>query len=734
MENLFKKRGGCPSKHYLEIDDDRPSTAQNVGPIQDQGMALSQDGQCLTTHSLPGLHKKFKMVLSETLRDSLADWFWATDGEHDSSVGEKNVRDETSEELQEEPGRKRYESSDNLMDGLGRDLNSCTCNQCQEKIVEGNRMLQCISCGPGALCGSCCIEKHARLPLHQIESWNGSFWAKSLLYKEGLTYQLGHGGFPCRAADPKLQEFTVMGNNSIQTVRVAWCGCDRSDSTDHIRQLLSNGWYLATVVAPQTVATFETLDAFRVMNVIGSLNVRDYVSSLEVLTDGMRSSDVVDRYKSFGRMQHQYTFLLQMKRAGRAHEPGGICGTPPGGAAVLCWACLHEGVNMPEGWQDIDPEYHFLYTLFIMMDANFRMKNRLYANMDYIFFSSILGCALALVFLTYDIACQYGINLEKRNALLPLKLHHDFEKTEIKTALPVWHGDVHILDCRSKNLVQYQDGAGKLDGEAPECFWSKTNGISYAMKEMGEGTRNDAIEDRLGCHNHRKNVNLDAKLCLALVQEANQKREFKQINLTIEDDLLQQWEDMYEKWLEDRDRNLAPFVPTIKDRVTEAEVRFKMKKDEVEEAKKDSFLMSGLELEETQRRLKVNIKTATTTTRKSKVEEQKRQFYAKLKVFRQQQEIFMPGAIRIMEEEEEKRDSEEAPPSAEDIKLWLPLDLVSVEQRRGCRTGMLAMEVKLREAQCTDALSQVRGRLYAKRYLISYRNTHVTGQHGGMKA
>jgi hypothetical protein len=76
--------------------------------------------------------------------------------------------------------------------------------------------------------------------------------------------------------------------------------------------------------------------------------------------------------------------------------------------------------------------------------------------------------------------------------------------------LPIWHGEIHWLKCRSRNLVQYQKGAGKVDGEAPERLWAKHNEASYATREMGVGNCHDTIEDRLDHHNYRKNLNIGA--------------------------------------------------------------------------------------------------------------------------------------------------------------------------------------------------------------------------------
>ncbi|KAJ7571957.1 hypothetical protein C8J56DRAFT_1070458 [Mycena floridula] len=854
-----RKGIGGRGKHGRDVFEDDPE----LEPSQDQGWILSEDGRRVTSYNLPQLYKKQKTSMESSVAtipqrlgedDDLASWEPAPLQEADfllDSRPQVEVNPELPEDNSDKEKRRRYESSDDPMagwrrlrslflaellraDGLGHDMWKTICHNCECEIDPDFRILRCLSCGLATICGECCLSRHKSLPLHRIEHWNGHFWNKTTLFDEGLCYQLGHGGFACSFPDPKTQILTVMGENTIQSVRVRWCGCDISDKEDRLQVLLRNRWYPATIANPQTVATFESLEMFRVLNVAGNLNVRDYVTSLEILTDGSRSGDVQERYKTLGRMQRQFAFLMRMKRAGRGHEPGGIGATKPGGAAVLCWACPHEGVNLPENWRDADPSLRFLYMLFIAMDANFRMKNRLrknarsdvplgpglgyqvpgheyrkhlknyvseedistclafaalaqkdtrlatglrasgvggcvctqhetmrplglgdlqkgerYANMDFILFSSIMRITLAAIFLTYDIACQYRINLESRNRLLPKKLQHDFEETEIRAALPIWHGDVHWIQCRTKNLVQYQEGAGKTDGEAPERFWGEMNEISYATREMGEGTREDALEDRIDFHNVQKNAKLgetlDKKLRLALVEEVIQKQHFEQVNSTIGDALLKEWSEMYENWYKDRDNNPSPFAPTVKDSVTEAEVRLQLKRDEAEEARTSKtavssnsptgFLGLGLELEETQRRLRAESKAATSTSQEAKLEERRRRFYTQLKGFRRQQEIFMPAGVHALVEEEERRDSEDEPPRAEDIKLWFPSELPDAQIRvAGCRKGLVDMEIKLRQAQCTDALTQLRGRLHAKRHLINYRNTHVTGQRGGMKA
>jgi hypothetical protein len=56
-------------------------------------------------------------------------------------------------------------------------------------------------------------------------------------------------------------------------------------------------------------------------------------------------------------MTRQYAFLQRAWRAGRAHDPAGIEATKLGELTVVCWACPHDGRNLPPEWRDVDPKY-----------------------------------------------------------------------------------------------------------------------------------------------------------------------------------------------------------------------------------------------------------------------------------------------------------------------------------------------------------------------------------------
>lgn len=171
----------------------------------------------------------------------------------------------------------------------------------------------------------------------------------------------------------KPRRMVVMDVAGIIAVDFQYCRCDKSRRTNNLGQLLGNAWYPASTVDLETCATFQVLDSFRLLNVVGNVSVHDFVGTLERLTDPLRLSSlpvspafrkrdkeadgIQDRYKAFSCIARQYAYMLRAKCAGRAHDPGGLGSTKPGELAVLCWACPHDSKNLPEGWRDVEPQY-----------------------------------------------------------------------------------------------------------------------------------------------------------------------------------------------------------------------------------------------------------------------------------------------------------------------------------------------------------------------------------------
>ncbi|KAJ7908806.1 hypothetical protein B0H13DRAFT_2233210 [Mycena leptocephala] len=232
---------------------------------------------------------------------------------------------------------------------------------------------RCQECAGGLLlCSDCCLHRHVDLPLHVIYYWNGIYFQKSSLANLGLRIQMGHvPGEACanpRAAD---KHFVVLHENGIHEVNVDFCGCE--NNVDHYIQLLRMGWFPATPEKPKTCATFILLDRFLIETSQAKTTMYDFYGALEKLTnnEGVKPSN---RYQSFIRMCRQWRHLMMLKRAGRAHDPGGSAATKSGELAITCPACPDPVVNLPLDWENAPPEKKFLYILFLALDACFCLK------------------------------------------------------------------------------------------------------------------------------------------------------------------------------------------------------------------------------------------------------------------------------------------------------------------------------------------------------------------------
>ncbi|KAJ7039475.1 hypothetical protein C8F04DRAFT_1254756 [Mycena alexandri] len=350
----------------------------------DRGVHISMDGNRRAEELLNITHKK-RWLNPKHLNDMLARWIPAED-EEDLETDLADQISAVPEDLTSSAKRKCYTSSDDhmaewrpmkqffldeLMWGEAVGDSTPCCALCKKNIVETEWLFKL---------------RHVLTPLHLIKEWKGEFWQPTSLRDMGLVYQLGHDGAACPFPAAKALAMTVIHTMGIHQLRYRYCNCTCSRTlgdNQHLVQLLHNRWYPATVTDPATCATFNVLNLFRLLNVVGNVNCHDFMGSLERLTDAAGSTGMdwmPDRYKQFVRMSRQYTFLQSCKRQGRSHDPAGLAATQRGELTPKCWPCPQVDWNLPNGWRDVDSAYRFLYMLIVAVDANFKLRNCLRKN------------------------------------------------------------------------------------------------------------------------------------------------------------------------------------------------------------------------------------------------------------------------------------------------------------------------------------------------------------------
>ncbi|KAJ7155748.1 hypothetical protein C8R46DRAFT_910450 [Mycena filopes] len=243
---------------------------------------------------------------------------------------------------------------------------------------------RCRDCHGGLVyCRTCIVARHLENPLHRIYHWNGDFFERTTLAKLGLRVQLGHSPFKrCTAPKPSKKGFVTLHSNGIHEVEVDFCGCEGAAAagTPDI-QLLRAGWFPATHDRPHTAATFAVLDQFQQVTCQAKTTMYDFYHTLEKLTSN--AGDILpDRYHEFIRMcrEFEHLLLLLFGRRSTAFDASGAEGTEAGGLAVECPACPRPGVNLMEDWINTPPEKRHLITLYIGLDACFRLKRRLISS------------------------------------------------------------------------------------------------------------------------------------------------------------------------------------------------------------------------------------------------------------------------------------------------------------------------------------------------------------------
>ncbi|KAF7343819.1 CxC2 domain-containing protein [Mycena sanguinolenta] len=358
-------------------------------------------------------------------------------------------------------------------------------------------------------------------------------------------------------------------------------------------------------------------------------------------------------------------------------------------------------------------------------------KGERFSNTDYVVASIlILKDPRLRKFLTYDIACIWAIHLLERLKKLPPHVRLVIVAALIRFAIPKMHIHSHTLLCQLLYSLSIILGAAQLDAEGIERAWAGIGGVAASTRAMGPGARHDVLDCQWSHWNWQKLVGIVALLRRRLDRA---KEELAEQTEALEEFSAQQAARVPEWRRQVLEFEHDPQQPQ-KTRLTEAQVRLQFTKEEADEAARgvpavhdvsaSSFISAGLDLEEDQRRvrLQAELKKAGTTGMQIDLAAMRTKLNRGIARFRKIQQAYMPVAVQLLGEMD-------LPPTtlAEDVPLLLPSALTEAQRTR-CAGGLEHVEALMRDAQCRTALTRLRNQLHIKSRLLTYKKNHVRHQ------
>ncbi|KAJ7713311.1 hypothetical protein B0H14DRAFT_3523473 [Mycena olivaceomarginata] len=452
-------------------------------------------------------------------------------------------------------------------------------------------------------------------------------------------------------------------------------------------------------------------------------------------------------------MEREYSHLLMLKRAGRGHAKSGVMGMKQGELAVRCPCCSVPGINLPAGWEDVPPNCQFLYIMFIAMDACFRLKRRLVSNelkdpslgsgwsfllqsapyrkflltvtdqkemstcsglaaLDYANTKFSRGYSATGVISNGVKVCQWWKNLRERLLNLPPGARFVLIMQLFRFVIPKMHIKGHLVDCQVQYSLDLVPGSAETDGEAIERPWAHIGGSSDDSwnwdKLVGLGER---LRSKLDRATKEYGAQIEPFTVFSMQQAAR----------------VPAWKKKVEDF--ERDGTKENPYQMVRRGVTEAEVLLTFEKEEAEHMRLGvpsihsvsgaSFIAAGLEVEDEQRRVRVQVehKKNGTTAQEIDVLALRRGLNRSIQRLRVLQATYTPIAIvdlglRVDVPEDEQ---------PENVPLFLPSALTPAQRRADEVKELAAMEDSVCDAQCSTALEWLRRHLHMKSRLLIYK-------------
>ncbi|KAJ7042741.1 hypothetical protein C8F04DRAFT_1207805 [Mycena alexandri] len=372
-----------------------------------------------------------------------------------------------------------------------------------------------------------------------------------------------------------------------------------------------------------------------------------------------------------------------------------------------------------------------------------------FSNMDFILLSVLMSFVLMWLVVSYDIACQYAINFWERMSAMPEAMQLRLAQSNVWWMVPNFHLPVHKQGCHSAYSFHWMPGAGMTHGEGVEQNWAFSNGAAGSTRLMGPGSRHATLEDIFGFHNYDRLLAmhhvLPKRLAVNIKEAMKHQTAFETFSKALEEvrpTEVAEWREWVWRWesKQHTDSSESPFetkdeVTTLHDiQLKIASEEFICTEDGVEierEHTPGAFITMGLELEQLQRKLAVDVRAIKDPSANQKLSFTKRRtaLLKQIFKFRSVQRVYMPSVRGLLTDEQRQVYDGNGEQLPEATRLFMPSEIADEQLRaRACALGLAEVESQMRHGEAEEALENVRDGLRTRTMTNRYKLRNYTGQ------
>ncbi|RDX39929.1 hypothetical protein OH76DRAFT_1366991 [Lentinus brumalis] len=359
-------------------------------------------------------------------------------------------------------------------------------------------------------------------------------------------------------------------------------------------------------------------------------------------------------------------------------------------------------------------------------------------NMDYIFVCAMLRHLRVRKLVSYDIACQWSKGLLERVSKFPSHLRIPLPTGSLKYVIPKLHWGAHERKNHSQYSLNYVPGSARNDGEGIERRWWWVQPVANSTKTMGPGRRQGCLEDQWGYANWRKIVDfaefMRRRYMIARQEAASQKKEFEAFTQSFKTENIVKWEKDVKEWEGDMTKpdpyHVASTGLSVATLVLDDIAREEQEKAAlpghvaVHKISALGFVTMGLDLEESQAKLQEEV-AKNEESKPVQTLEQRTAFRLRLQNFRAVQAVYTPQVVVLLAQHPAARLDVL---QVENVHLGLPSQISTRHRATACPPDILAIETRLRDAQCRDALHELRTQLHIQDRLYKLKKLHIRNQ------